>query len=164
MKNEKPQGETSSRRVLAASIVGDQPVSQLTKAEATQKKAKTTAAEPQKLSRRKPELADGVTYADVFQWYNLSELQAFARDHALKVSGKKKELIHRILHHLADPTPSARPEPTKAKANKTKKTKEKKSSSNTNHVAPTPTSAAHSKSTGRGSQPERHAPFDVFLM
>lgn len=143
MKNEKPQGETSSRRVLAASIVGDQPVSQLTKAEATQKKAKTTAAKPQKLSRRKPELADGVTYADVFQWYNLSELQAFARDHSLKVSGKKKELIHRILDHLADPTPSAQPALTKAKA---KKTKTKKSSSDTGHVAPTPpTGAAHSK-------------------
>ncbi len=93
----------------------------------------------------------GQTYADVFQWYNLSELQAFARDHALKVSGKKKELIHRILDHLADPTPSAQPEPTKAKAKKTKKSEktEKKSSSNTDHAAPTaPTSAAHSKSTG----------------
>jgi hypothetical protein len=160
MKNEKPQGETSSRRVLAASIVGDQPVSQLTKAEATQKKAKTTAAEPQKLSRRKPELADGVTYADVFQWYNLSELQAFARDHSLKVSGKKKELIHRILDHLADPTPSAQPAPTKAKA---KKTKTKKSSSDT--VAPTPpTGTAHSKSTPRLTQSERWPPFEVFLM
>lgn len=162
MKNEKPQGETSSRRVLAASIVGDQPVSQLTKAEATQKKAKTTAAKPQKLSRRKPELADGVTYADVFQWYNLSELQAFARDHSLKVSGKKKELIHRILDHLADPTPSAQPALTKAKA---KKTKTKKSSSDTGHVAPTPpTGAAHSKSTPRLTQSERWPPFEVFLM
>jgi hypothetical protein len=103
MKNEDSQGETSSRSVLATSIIHDQHVSQLVKA-LNKKKNKQNK---QKLSRKKPELIEGVTYDDVFQWYNLSELQEFARVNSLKVSGKKKEIIHRILDFLSNGAPAA---------------------------------------------------------
>ncbi len=137
MKNEEPQGETSSRALLAASIMEDQPVKELSAASKGSEQQKTT--KKPKLSSKKPKLKEGVTYEDVFQWYehsqsscmyvcgvwcvvcgvwcvvcgvcakylvaghfpgyryNLSELQDFAREHKIKVSGKKKELINRIL-------------------------------------------------------------------
>jgi hypothetical protein len=107
MKNEDAQGETSSRSMLATSIIHDQPVSQLIKELNNNKKKRQDNKKPKKLSRKKPKLSEGVTYDDVFQWYNLSELQEFARDNSLKVSGKKKELIQRILNFLSNGTPAA---------------------------------------------------------
>ncbi len=94
MKNEGPQPETTSRSVLAKSIIEDQPVKELIKKPKKKKKAQ--------VSKTKPELVGGVTYDDVFHWYNLSELLDWARKHSIKVSGKKREVIQRIIVFLAD--------------------------------------------------------------
>jgi hypothetical protein len=146
MKNEQPQGETSSRSVLAASIISDQPISELINASTKSNEAKEKKKKPgQELSSQKPKLAEGVTFADVFQWYNLSELQQFARGNSLKVSGKKKEIIHRILDFLAKGA-SAVPAPRKTRSRASSAAAAaKKSRSSCSTVSPT--SAVFSKST-----------------
>jgi hypothetical protein len=126
MKNERPQGETRSRHLLAASIVADRPVAELVadaKASPDSSKKKKKKKSKVTLSTKKPKLGEGVTYEDVFQWYNLCELQAFAREKGIKVSGKKKELIERALAFLADPDSVINPAPKNNKKNKKNKSK-----------------------------------------
>jgi hypothetical protein len=85
----------------------------------TAKKTKTT-----KLSKKKPKLEEGVTYADVYQWYYLAELQEFARKRELKVSGTKRELILRILAFLeTGETSVGRAKPKPKRKSSIKKTK-----------------------------------------
>jgi hypothetical protein len=125
MKKERLQGETHSRHLLAASIVAGRPVAQLVaEAMASSDSSSKRKKKPSKvrLSKKKPTLIEGVTYEDVFQWYNLCELQAFAREKGIRVSGKKKELIERVLAFLADPDSVIHAKPKKKKKKTNNKT------------------------------------------
>jgi hypothetical protein len=42
----------------------------------------------------------GWTYVRMFDTYNATDLLDYCRKHGLKTTGKKKDLIHRILHFL----------------------------------------------------------------
>jgi len=64
-----------------------------------------TEVAPQKeeeyISTKKPKIKKGVTGASLFQWYTVSELIDYVRDHNITpVHGKKKEIIERILDYL----------------------------------------------------------------
>jgi len=51
-------------------------------------------------SKEKKEIKKGITFQDIFQHYNLDEIQLWAKENGLKVSGTKKVLIDRILAYL----------------------------------------------------------------
>eukprot|EP01114_Cavostelium_apophysatum_P006484 TRINITY_DN1780_c0_g2_i1.p2 TRINITY_DN1780_c0_g2~~TRINITY_DN1780_c0_g2_i1.p2 ORF type:complete len:298 (+),score=96.84 TRINITY_DN1780_c0_g2_i1:1710-2603(+) len=53
-----------------------------------------------KFSKSKKEIAKGITYQDIFQWYKVEEVRDWCRDNELKVSGTKPELINRVLAFL----------------------------------------------------------------
>lgn len=42
----------------------------------------------------------GATYRSLYDTYNATDLVEYCRKHGLMVTGKKKDLIHRILHYL----------------------------------------------------------------
>jgi len=51
-------------------------------------------------SAKKLPIKKGITYQDIFQWYYKEELVEYCKENGLKVSGKKKEVIERILAYL----------------------------------------------------------------
>jgi len=53
--------------------------------------------EPLSFSRKKMAIRSGRTYQDLFQWYNVVELQDWCEEHNLSKSGKKSVVIKRIL-------------------------------------------------------------------
>jgi len=52
------------------------------------------------VSKVKKAIKKGITYDEIFQHYNVIELQEYLGEHDLTKSGKKPELIKRILEHL----------------------------------------------------------------
>jgi len=73
-------------------------------------------AKPKKVvapSKKKPEIHKGITKADLNQHYWRQDLVEWCKKNDLKVSGNKKELIDRILDHLAG---KEKPLPKKRKA------------------------------------------------
>lgn len=55
--------------------------------DATVVKSKKVEKAPQ-ISKEKPDLAPGISYEDLFQWYYAEELVAFCKEEGLKVTGK----------------------------------------------------------------------------
>jgi len=51
-------------------------------------------------SKKKQPIEKGVTYDDIFQHYYVEEVKDWCKAHNLKSSGKKSELIKRILDYL----------------------------------------------------------------
>jgi len=51
-------------------------------------------------SKRKKPIEKGITYEDIFQHYYVEEVKDWCKAHNLKTSGRKKELIKRILDFL----------------------------------------------------------------
>jgi len=49
---------------------------------------------------KKPDIKKGITYQDLFQLYLRTEIEEYCRDKGLKLTGKKSDLIKRILTFL----------------------------------------------------------------
>jgi len=64
------------------------------------KPEKKKAPEPVKISKKKPEIEVGVSKEDLFQYYNVEDLQKWCKQHKLKTSGVKKDVIKRIISFL----------------------------------------------------------------
>jgi hypothetical protein len=77
-------------------------------------------AKPVKPSKEKPEIKKGITSVDLNSWYYRDDLSEWCEKKGLPKNGSKKELVKRILDHLAgkDVTP-------KPKAKAPKKTEKK---------------------------------------
>jgi len=73
---------------------------------------------------KRPSIKKGITYQDMYQLYLLSELEEFAKENGVKVSGKKSDLIKRILAWLDGDKENTMSQP---KVKKTEKKTEKKS-------------------------------------
>lgn len=57
----------------------------------------------------KPALEEGVSFDDVHTWYIVTELRAFLREQGLPVSGRKAELVQRVIDHLDSDSDSGSP-------------------------------------------------------
>jgi len=86
----KAKGTNSKRKLVESILTNSNPE----KAEPKKKKRKIT------YSKKKKPLEKGVTYDDIFQHYYVNEVRDFCKANGLKSSGKKKELINRILAFL----------------------------------------------------------------
>jgi len=86
----KAKGTNSKRKLVDSILTNSNPE----KAEPKKKKRKIT------YSKKKKALEKGITYDDIFQHYNVNEVRDFCKSHGLKSSGKKKELINRILSYF----------------------------------------------------------------
>jgi len=82
---------TQSKRKLVESILTN---SNPEKNEPKKKKRKIT------YSKKKKPIEKGITYDDIFQHYYQSEVKEYCKANGLRTSGKKKELILRILDYL----------------------------------------------------------------
>jgi len=86
----KAKGTNSKRKLVESILTNSDPE----KAEPKKKKRKIT------YSKKKKPLEKGVTYDDIFQHYYVNEVRDYCKANGLKSSGKKKELINRILAYL----------------------------------------------------------------
>jgi len=86
----KAKGTNSKRKLVESILTNSNPE----KAEPKKKKRKIT------YSKKKKPLEKGVTYDDIFQHYYVNEVRDYCKVNGLKSSGKKKELINRILAYL----------------------------------------------------------------
>lgn len=109
---------------------------QLVEAFLTGKVPKADKKEPKKVvkpHKEKQEIKAGISKEDLHQHYNLTDLQDWCKDHKVKSSGNKKEIIKRIIAFLSgdktvmvDETKKAPSSPSKKKAKKTEDKKKKK--------------------------------------
>eukprot|EP01088_Endostelium_zonatum_P000672 TRINITY_DN10914_c0_g1_i1.p1 TRINITY_DN10914_c0_g1~~TRINITY_DN10914_c0_g1_i1.p1 ORF type:complete len:274 (-),score=87.05 TRINITY_DN10914_c0_g1_i1:70-891(-) len=83
---------TNSKRKLVEALLTDS-------APEKERKKKKRKIE---FSEKKPAIAQGVSKDDLFQYYNITELQKWLKTHNMKTSGKKKELIDRISTYLEE--------------------------------------------------------------
>ncbi len=153
MKLEGVAPETNNRQKLVDAIISGKKVSEF--------KEKKKKVEKPKIAKKKPALEVGVTYDDVFQWYitlclfkfnscfiittnttiiryNVEELQEFAKKEKIKSSGRKKDLILRILKHLENPDEEEAPKKKPRKRAASTKKKPKKASSEKKQTAEVP--------------------------
>jgi len=86
----KAKGTNSKRKLVDSILTNSNPE----KAEPKKKKRKIT------YSKKKKPLEKGITYDDIFQHYYVNEVRDYCKANGLKSSGKKKELINRILAYL----------------------------------------------------------------
>jgi len=77
-------------------------------------------------SDEKKSIKKGITYEDIFQHYFLDELVEWSKENGLKCSGKKKEVIIRILAFLGGDRENTMASNPTAKEEKPAKPKEKK--------------------------------------
>jgi len=88
----------------------------------------TPQKDVEKIASHKPKIKKGVTGASLFQWYLISELIDYARDHDITpIHGKKKEIIERILDYLESREEGSKsPRKEKEEKEKEKSKKDKK--------------------------------------
>ncbi len=125
MKNATKRPQTTSKQMFIESILTNRPVAELVE-EARQSRKLNKLSMPS-ISKTKPKIEKGVTYHDLFQWlvgsilfkfgesnfetdkallllmwprYKLQELKEFSKEKGLKTSGRKREVIKRILTFL----------------------------------------------------------------
>eukprot|EP01098_Paradermamoeba_levis_P013608 TRINITY_DN623_c0_g1_i1.p1 TRINITY_DN623_c0_g1~~TRINITY_DN623_c0_g1_i1.p1 ORF type:complete len:393 (-),score=189.47 TRINITY_DN623_c0_g1_i1:75-1253(-) len=124
------------------------------KAAAPQKKAKTTTTTTAAAAAPRPPISGikkGLTYTDIYDTWNATDLRDYCREKGLKITGKKKDIIKRVLAFLetgvvADDTKKKKP---KANAKKTKKAAAKKdTTSSTTTTSTTATEAALVEAAG----------------
>lgn len=82
---------SNNKRKLVESIVKQEDVE---KEAPKKKKAKV------KVSSKKKDIKKGITYDEIFQHYYVDEVRDYCKEHGLKTSGKKSDLIKRILAFL----------------------------------------------------------------
>jgi len=115
-------------------IVSGKNVKSTSKSE-TKKRLEKEEEEAKKAIEKKenrPAIKKGITYQEMFQLYTRSVLFDFCKENGLKVSGKKSDLIKRILAYLDGDKENTMPEqktskkPKKTPPKKTKDTKSEK--------------------------------------
>jgi len=74
----------------------------------------------QKPSKDKPEIAEGISKVDLKSWYNKDELEEWLRNKGCKVSGKKTEIIIRVLKFLEGDRETTMPNKTRGRKKKKK--------------------------------------------
>jgi hypothetical protein len=79
------------------------------------KPVKKTKAKVAKVSKEKPKIAKGISAVDLNSWYYAKELSDFLEKKSLPSKGTKKELVKRIMDHLAGKDVSAKPKEKKVK-------------------------------------------------
>jgi len=80
-----------------------------------------------KVSKKKPKIAQGVHYQDLFSWYMFADLEEYCRENNLKVSGTKPQLIRRILAFLDGDKENTLAKPKKNQSAETVQEKKPKS-------------------------------------
>eukprot|EP00005_Dracoamoeba_jomungandri_P007525 CAMPEP_0174269378 /NCGR_PEP_ID=MMETSP0439-20130205/40771_1 /TAXON_ID=0 /ORGANISM="Stereomyxa ramosa, Strain Chinc5" /LENGTH=231 /DNA_ID=CAMNT_0015358113 /DNA_START=186 /DNA_END=881 /DNA_ORIENTATION=- len=80
---------SSNKRKLVESIISKEDMPK------PEKKKRKIA-----FSKKKKPIKKGVTYDDIFQHYNVDEVRAFCKENKVKASGKKSDLINRVLAFL----------------------------------------------------------------
>jgi len=97
------KGETNTKSKLVYALSSQTNIKDLPSfnpgAQAANEARMEAALESANKSKR-PSISKGVSYQDMFQLYNLDELVDWCRDNDLKVSGKKPDVIKRILAFL----------------------------------------------------------------
>jgi len=87
------------------------------------KEKKKTSKTP-KFSSKKLPIEKGINYQDIFQHYYLEDLHEYCKEHELKNSGTKKDLIHRILAFLdGDMTTKVGSTPTRKRSSSASRSK-----------------------------------------
>jgi len=80
-----------------------------------------------KISKKKPKIVEGISSVDLNSWYNAKDLSDWLEQKGLPCRGSKRELIQRILAHLAGKDVTIQPkEPRKKKASTSEKGKSTK--------------------------------------
>jgi hypothetical protein len=74
-----------------------------------------------KASENAPEIKEGITKVDLQAWFKREQLSEWLRNKGAKVSGKKKELVVRILKYLEGDREHTMPNPHKKRGKKKKK-------------------------------------------
>ncbi|KAL6073735.1 Latency associated nuclear antigen [Balamuthia mandrillaris] len=81
---------TSSRAALVQALLRNEKVQQ----------PKKKKQQPIQFSKKKKAIAKGITFQDIFQHYSKEEVVEYCKENNLIQSGKKKEVINRILAFL----------------------------------------------------------------
>ncbi|KAL6046082.1 U3 small nucleolar RNA-associated protein 4, putative (UTP4) [Balamuthia mandrillaris] len=81
---------TSSRAALVQALLRNEKV----------QKPKKKKQQPIQFSKKKKAIAKGITFQDIFQHYSKEEVVEYCKENNLVQSGKKKEVINRILAFL----------------------------------------------------------------
>lgn len=89
---------------------GKQKEEQKEQVEELQQKKKKEGTEERRNNssvKAKPELVEGVSFDQVFKWYTVADLRVFLRKHGLSATGKKVELVQRVIDHLNSDHPAS---------------------------------------------------------
>jgi len=120
----------------------------------TNHKNKTKKRPEPKPSKHKPDIKKGINKVDLNHHYSREELSDWCKDHKLTVSGNKREIIQRILDHLAGivatkkrkaPGGKKRASPAKKKAKKSSSQKTPTPTKKEEEKIPTPTKKEEEK-------------------
>eukprot|EP01119_Soliformovum_irregulare_P017722 TRINITY_DN530_c0_g1_i1.p2 TRINITY_DN530_c0_g1~~TRINITY_DN530_c0_g1_i1.p2 ORF type:complete len:326 (-),score=124.62 TRINITY_DN530_c0_g1_i1:211-1188(-) len=135
-------------------------------------KEKKKVAKSPKFSSKKLPIEKGITYQDIFQHYYSEDLHEYCKEHELKNSGTKKELINRILAFVNDDDmttkvgakrasspkrkrSSSASKKTKKSTKKEKETEEKEKSDEKTEASPKKTEKKSTKKTKKEEKDEK---------
>jgi len=133
------KGETSTKSKLVYAFATQTDIKDLPSfnpASQAAKEATLEAAIESANKLKRPAIAKGVTYQDMFQLYSREELQDWCRDNNLKVSGTKPEFIDRILAFLDEEKENTKSVVNSKPAKKEEKKVEKKSGNKSKTESP----------------------------